>query len=242
MTNSIIIRADDSPLPATFNQANVQDLSQVATLQADAVADITLVASSVSSITQATVQSIFRGLKPNGVVHIVTSESTAQLESLRPALVTAGFTNVAITTSSQTQLPELNASKPEWKQGASAKLSFKRAAPAAASAVWSLNAMDEDAPLEDEDALLARETEAVSTAKKASDCGTNDGPVRKACKNCSCGLAEELAAGEQPAKPVAAKSACGNCSLGDAFRCAGCPFLGQPAFTTSKAGGVKLAL
>lgn len=56
----------------------------------------------------------------------------------------------------------------------------------------------------------------------ADDCGG-----RKACDNCSCGRAE-AERGEE--KKEAYKSDCGNCAKGDAFRCAGCPYLGKPAF------------
>jgi hypothetical protein len=81
------------------------------------------------------------------------------------------------------------------------------------------------------------------------------GPAKKACKNCVCGRAEQEAAGASQSKKLsfaesgalevdangrsvidtarlkAAAGGCGSCSLGDAFRCAGCPSKGLPAYS-----------
>jgi len=80
----------------------------------------------------------------------------------------------------------------------------------------------------DEDALLTEEDKKKPDPASLRVCGTSG--KRKACKNCACGLAEELANEIRPAGPPAGKSACGSCYLGDAFRCATCPHLGTPAF------------
>lgn len=105
---------------------------------------------------------------------------------------------------------------------------------------------DED-DLIDEDDLLSstpnginapEEVDMAERQKALDDCGG-----RKACDDCTCGRKEMEESGDGGTNTASASqintSACGNCSKGDAFRCAGCPFLGKPAF---KAGEEHLVL
>lgn len=99
-------------------------------------------------------------------------------------------------------------------------------------AVWTISAMDDDdVELEDEDALLDESDLVVPPTAAPGDCSTR----KKACKDCSCGRAEEeekelVAAITVVEKKRAVASSCGSCYLGDAFRCGSCPYLGMPAF------------
>lgn len=95
----------------------------------------------------------------------------------------------------------------------------------------------EDGPVSEielvkEDEIL---TEADKQKPEVKECAPT-AKAKKACANCSCGLAEQL---EQEARDKTttaakeatnAKSSCGSCYLGDAFRCASCPYRGMPAF------------
>ena len=79
-------------------------------------------------------------------------------------------------------------------------LSASDAAPVKKPAVWSLDSddiRDAEVDLLDPDSLLD-ETDYVKPDPLSLkyDCGTNKAGKKKACKNCVCGLAEELEAGK----------------------------------------------
>lgn len=138
---------------------------------------------------------------------------------------------------------QITGKKPDFEVGSSSQLrlsSAKKPSPAkpavdpAVAKLWTLSANDmddESTDLIDSDELLDAEDlkKPDPASLRAASCG--EGKKRKACKNCTCGLAEELekekSAQQKSSQP---KSACGNCYLGDAFRCASCPYLGMPAF------------
>lgn len=85
----------------------------------------------------------------------------------------------------------------------------------------------------DAELLLQEDLEKPEVVAEPADCSPAALGKKKACKNCSCGLKEaEEAAGTEnaPSDTTNAKSSCGSCYLGDAFRCAGCPYRGLPAF------------
>jgi len=124
---------------------------------------------------------------------------------------------------------EIECTSPHFANGSSTPLSFaakiKKPEKKSEKIVWSL-ADDDDVDLMDEDELLEEEDLKRPDQASLKVCGTTG--KRKACKNCACGLAEELE-GKKPA-PNKITSSCGSCYLGDAFRCASCPYLGMPAF------------
>lgn len=110
----------------------------------------------------------------------------------------------------------------------------------------------DDDDLIDEDTLMTEE-DLLRPINIPPECQPKAGKRRRACKDCSCGLAERLAKEDAEKRAEADKKlesvklatddlaeidftvqgkvgSCGNCSLGDAFRCDGCPYIGLPPF------------
>ncbi|UPL01063.1 hypothetical protein LCI18_011997 [Fusarium solani-melongenae] len=110
----------------------------------------------------------------------------------------------------------------------------------------------DDDDLIDEDTLMTEE-DLLRPINIPAECQPKAGKRRRACKDCSCGLADRLAKEDAEKRAEADKKlesvklatddlaeidftvqgkvgSCGNCSLGDAFRCDGCPYIGLPPF------------
>ncbi|KAL0476087.1 dre-2 [Neurospora intermedia] len=115
-----------------------------------------------------------------------------------------------------------------------------------------LDGEDDDDDVIDEDTLLT-EADLRRPIQQPPECQPKPGKKRRACKDCTCGLAERLEAEDKARREKADQAlntlklksedlleldltvpgktgSCGSCALGDAFRCAGCPYLGLPPF------------
>ncbi|XP_063759703.1 anamorsin isoform X2 [Eleginops maclovinus] len=183
-----------------------------------------------------TAEKLMSALKLSGFMSVTqVSEAALSPEALSSLRTATGYQGNTLSK------VRVSALKPNFEVGSSSqlKLSFgkkpeKPALDPNTVKMWTLSANDmddDDVDLVDSDALLDEDDmkKPDPASLKASSCGGV--AKKKACKNCSCGLAEEL---EQESKGKQTsnlpKSACGSCYLGDAFRCASCPYLGMPAF------------
>lgn len=179
-----------------------------------------------------TLRQALQALKPGGFVALYVPISVQ--EDIIEKLVFSGFVGTK-SSKFDDEFVEYSSSKPDWEVGASQKLNLKRpVASQDAKNVWSNNKAEDD--IIDEDSLLDESDRSAKPSTKADDCEV--GKTKKACKNCTCGRADEPTEA-QPVVPKLTKemienpgvgSSCGSCGLGDAFRCGGCPYRGLPAF------------
>uniref|UniRef100_A0A2P2L381 Anamorsin homolog n=1 Tax=Rhizophora mucronata TaxID=61149 RepID=A0A2P2L381_RHIMU len=179
-------------------------------------------------------EEISRVLKPGGslLIHMseksVTGETDKAISSLERKLLLAGFLEVQVLPPklygcSESQSLRVKAKKPSWNIGSS--FSIKKIAKSSVKVQ-----IDDDSDLIDEDSLLTEE-DLKKPQLPLGDCEV--GSTRKACKNCTCGRAEEekkVKLGLTMDQLNNPQSACGNCGLGDAFRCSTCPYKGLPPF------------
>lgn len=101
--------------------------------------------------------------------------------------------------------------KPNYEIGSSAKLSFAKKPAVDVKKVWKID-VDDDEEMIDADDLLDEEDKQKPAPESLRVCSTTG--KRKACKDCSCGLAEELESESNKKKANATqKSSCGSVSL-----------------------------
>lgn len=200
---------------------------------------------SSSSSSSSILRPLFDALAPNGRLDVRKKYNTKDEENdddeVMKAMRLEGFLDVSAREEREEggdAFVVFSGTKPGWERGAKFTLKKKKKNETNTNENNDNNKNgweDEDEEeLIDEDALLTEEDKERPNEESAAGCP----PTRKPCKDCTCGRKEEEEMKENIVKmdlendpnDATFKSACGNCALGDAFRCAGCPYLGQPAF------------
>lgn len=200
--------------------------SQLELLKSESAEEVLV---SGAQVSEELLEHAIRVLKPSCkllIKHVTTREMG---NSLSMDLRVQGFEDIMCAKDATDGGRFVVASKPgNLRVGVSASISL-----GSSSRKWAVDDADASAlELVDEGALLEDD---LPTPEKVRDftCGPSEKEGKKrACKDCSCGLAE-LEAREgtgTPMDPNIKASSCGGCYKGDAFRCANCPFLGKPAF------------
>ncbi|KAI5589492.1 hypothetical protein POPTR_005G198900v4 [Populus trichocarpa] len=182
------------------------------------------------------VKEMFRVLKPGGTILIYSSqqsvigETDKAISGLQRKLLLGGFLEAEALQPKPVGLSNVvcsfgvKAKKPSWNIGSSFALKKSIKSPVKVQ-------NDDYSDLIDEDSLLTEEDLKKPQLPPVGDCEV--GSTRKACKNCTCGRAEEeekVKLGPTMDQLSNPQSACGSCGLGDAFRCGTCPYKGLPPF------------
>ena len=150
---------------------------------------------------------LLSSLEPNSRLIIRKSKDCISGETVS-SLKLNGFVNI-------TEDPdEVLAQKPHYEIGSAVKLNLSDNQKASAAKIWSLAAddiVDDSVELIDDEELLTDEDRAKPNPESLKVCATTK--QRKACANCSCGLAEELeneVIQQIKDNSQNAKSSCGN--------------------------------
>eukprot|EP01128_Nolandella_sp_AFSM9_P007453 TRINITY_DN4088_c0_g1_i1.p1 TRINITY_DN4088_c0_g1~~TRINITY_DN4088_c0_g1_i1.p1 ORF type:complete len:282 (-),score=78.89 TRINITY_DN4088_c0_g1_i1:234-1049(-) len=178
---------------------------------------------------------IFRVLRAGGRLvcyEPLEGRTVEESENLKVNLTLSGFTDTKI--SANDTFIEVVSTKPEWV-GSSQKIVRKikkKTAETTAPLGWAIDEDADDGLMNESD--LVDEIDFFKPGDAMEEDTTSCAPGR-ACANCVCGRAE--GGGEKTKLTLdmvenpGVDSSCGSCSLGDAYRCAGCPYRGLPAFT-----------